>query len=295
MTETFLILVTVLLRIFSNPLANVFQKQLTTKGNHPLLVNFLTYLLLSVACLFFATTVPWSELPQQFWVYAVLGGIVGALGNGFLVKALQKGDLSVLGPINSYKSVVGVIAGIFLLGEFPNLWGILGIVLIIYGSYFVLDTTKERFSIALLKKSEIQFRLWAMILTAVEAVFVKKVIVASSTTTAFMTWCYSGAFFSFVLLFIYKPDFLKEIKKTDRVDVYKYIFLVICIGIMQLTTNYAIEHMDVGYALSLFQLSTIISVFFGYRFFQEQDIRKKLVGSAIMIIGSAVIIVLRNN
>ena len=150
-------------------------------------------------------------------------------------------------------------------------------------------------SIALLKKSEIQFRLWAMILTAVEAVFVKKVIVASSTTTAFMTWCYSGAFFSFVLLFIYKPDFLKEIKKTDRVDVYKYIFLVICIGIMQLTTNYAIEHMDVGYALSLFQLSTIISVFFGYRFFQEQDIRKKLVGSAIMIIGSAVIIVLRNN
>ena len=295
MTETFLILVAVLLRIFSNPLANVFQKQLTTKGNHPLLVNFLTYLLLSVACLFFATTVPWSELPQQFWVYAVLGGIVGALGNGFLVKALQKGDLSVLGPINSYKSVVGIIAGIFLLGEFPNLWGILGIVLIIYGSYFVLDTTKERFSIALLKKSEIQFRLWAMILTAVEAVFVKKVIVASSTTTAFMTWCYFGSFFSFVLLFIYKPDFLKEIKKTDRVDVYKYIFLVICIGIMQLTTNYAIEHMDVGYALSLFQLSTIISVFFGYRFFQEQDIRKKLVGSAIMIIGSAVIIVLRNN
>ena len=295
MTETFLILVAVLLRIFSNPLANVFQKQLTTKGNHPLLVNFLTYLLLSVACLFFATTVPWSELPQQFWVYAVLGGIVGALGNGFLVKALQKGDLSVLGPINSYKSVVGIIAGIFLLGEFPNLWGILGIVLIIYGSYFVLDTTKERFSIALLKKSEIQFRLWAMILTAVEAVFVKKVIVASSTTTAFMTWCYSGAFFSFVLLFIYKPGLSKEIEKISRTDVYKYIFLVICIGIMQLTTNYAIEHMDVGYALSLFQLSTIISVFFGYRFFQEQDIRKKLVGSAVMIIGSVVIIVLRNN
>lgn len=123
--------------------------------------------------------------------------MTGALGNGFLVKALQKGDLSVLGPINSYKSVIGIVVGIILLGEIPNRWGVLGIALIIYGSYFVLDTTEERFSFALLKKSEIQFRLWAMILTAIEAVLVKKVILVSSTTVAFISWCWFGAVFSF--------------------------------------------------------------------------------------------------
>jgi drug/metabolite transporter (DMT)-like permease len=52
--------------------------------------------------------------------------------------------------------------------------------------------------------------------------------------------------------------------------------------------------MPVGYALSLFQLSTIVSVFFGHRFFNEQDIRKKLIGSAIMIAGSVIIILLKN-
>ena len=51
MIETFLTTGTVLLRIFSNPFGNVFQKQLT-KDNHPLLINFLTYLLLSFVCLF---------------------------------------------------------------------------------------------------------------------------------------------------------------------------------------------------------------------------------------------------
>ncbi|GEM_PF-5949857 len=30
----------VILRVLSNPVANVFQKQLTNRNNHPLLVNF---------------------------------------------------------------------------------------------------------------------------------------------------------------------------------------------------------------------------------------------------------------
>jgi hypothetical protein len=71
--------------------------------------------------------------------------VAGALGNGFLVKALPRGDLSVLVPINSYKSVVGLITGIFLLSTMPNAPQMLGIVLIIWRSYFVLDTTEERF------------------------------------------------------------------------------------------------------------------------------------------------------
>jgi len=269
MAEAVLISIAVLLRIFSNPLGNVFQKQLTTKGIHPLVVNFLTYFLLSLVCLFIAAFIHWPVLPRQFWIYSILGGIVGALGNGFLVKALQYGDLSILGPINSYKSVVGIMVGIILLGEIPNLWGILGIALIIYGSYFVLDTTTERFSLALLKKRDIQYRLWAMILTAIEAVFVKKVILASSTTIAFMSWCCFGAVFSFVLLFIYRREINKEVKIISNRYIGKFAALIVCIGTMQLTTNYTFEHLAVGYSLSLFQLSTIVSVLLGYRFFKE--------------------------
>lgn len=293
MAETLLTALAVLLRIVSNPFGNVLQKHLTVKDHHPLLVNFLTYLLLSFICIFIVGTTDLTTLSGEFWLYAVLGGFVGALGNGFLVKALQKGDLSVLGPINSYKSVVGMLIGIFLLAEIPNLWGILGIVLIIYGSYFVLDTTAERFSWALLRKSEIQFRIWAMILTAVEAVFVKKVIIASSTTLAFVTWCVFGAFFSFLLLFVYRINVKTELQKITVPHFKYYVLLIICIGIMQYSTNYTFDHMPVGYALSLFQLSVILSVLFGHRWFNEQHIRKKLIGSAIMIVGSVLIILLK--
>ncbi|ULQ53742.1 EamA family transporter [Flavihumibacter fluvii] len=286
--------IAVLLRIISNPVGNVFQKQLTSGGHHPLLVNFLTYLLLSVLVITLAWPVHWLELPPGFWYNAIAAGIAGALGNGFLVKALQMGDLSVLGPVNSYKSVIGIIVGIFLLGEVPNIWGLLGVVLIIWGSYFVLDTTEERFSWALLKKKEIQYRIWAMVLTAIEAVLIKKIILYSSPTTAFICWCWFGAFFSGLLLFFFRQNIALVNGPLKGGIILKYALLVTCIGIMQFTTNYAFDHMQVGYALSLFQLSTIISVLLGHRLFGEKHIRQKLIGSAIMIIGSVIIILLKN-
>lgn len=294
MIITVLVSLAVLLRILINPLGNVLQKQLTGKGIHPLVVNFVSYFVLSVFCLFLAVFIHWPTLPPQFWVYSIAGGMTGALGNGFLVKALQYGELSVLGPINSYKPVVGIIGGVILLGEIPGLWGILGILLIVYGSYIVLDTTKERFSFALLKKSDIQYRMLAMILTAIEAVFVKRVILVSSVNIAFISWCCFGAVFSFVLLFVYRVDIKNELMHIDNSILYKFSLLIVCIGMMQFTTNYAFEHMSVGYALSLFQLSSIISVFLGYRVFKEIDLRKKLIGSSIMIVGSILIILLKD-
>lgn len=290
MSGLVLTIIAVLLRIVSNPVANVFQKQLTASNNHPLMVNFITYFSLSFVCVFFSFTVRWVELQGDFWIYSILGGMVGAFGNGFLVKALQNGDLSVLGPINSYKSVVGILVAILLLGEIPSVWGFLGIALIIYGSYFVLETTEDKFSWALLKRKEIQFRVWALILTAIEAVFVKKVILASSPVISFISWCWFGALFSFFLLFLYNVNGKNEIKQLQLSTVSKYVYLTICIGTMQLTTNYVFNNMPVGYALSLFQLSTIVSVVLGHRIFKEQGIVKKLIGSGIMIIGSIIII-----
>jgi drug/metabolite transporter (DMT)-like permease len=63
-------------------------------------------------------------------------------------------------------------------------------------------------------------------------------------------------------------------------------------GIMQMATNYSFAHMQVGYALALFQLSGIVSVGLGYMFFKERNIRKKLLGTVIMIMGAVLIILL---
>ena len=60
-------------------------------------------------------------------------------------------------------------------------------------------------------------------------------------------------------------------------------------GIMQLTTLYTFGRLQVGPSLALFQLSALISVFLGYRYFQEQHIRRRLLGAAVMVAGAAMI------
>lgn len=271
-------------------MGNVLQKQLVYRGVHPLIVNFLTYLILSIPCFGLAVRINWLSFPPQFWLYSILAGIFGALGNGFLVRALEKGEISVLGPINAYKSIIGILGGFLLLGEIPSFWGLSGVILIIYGSYFVLETTEERFSWKILLRTEIKYRLLALILTAIEAVFVKKITLISSITATTISWCWFGTIFSFLFLLLYRINPKIEIRKIRPSDITKSLYLAMCAGVMLITTIYSLIHLPVGYALSLFQLSSIGGIFLGYHFFNEKDIRKKLFGSIVMIAGSVMII-----
>ncbi len=284
----------VLIRVLSNPAANVFQKMLT-KRQHPLFINTLSYFILACASLFLLLGQDLSSLPREYWTFSVLGGIAGALGNGFIIRALETGDLSVLGPINAWKSIVGMVIAFILIGELPNAWGFAGVALIILGSYFVLDTGPERFHWSVLKQPAIRYRLLALLLTGTQAVFDKRIIQASDQRMAFVSWCVFGFLFSAVFLSFRKVKIKEEIAKIDGPSLMKYLALAACVGIMTLSTNYCFANMAVGEALALFQLSILVSVFFGWHFFQERDLWKKLLGAMIMIGGSLLIILLKGD
>ena len=286
-------LLAVITRILVNPFSNVLQKQITIKGQHPLFINLFTYLVLAIISTVFIFDVSVQSLDSSFWWYSLAGGITGALGNGFIIKALEKGDLSVLGPINAYKSIVGMLFAFIIIREVPNTWGFLGMAFIIIGSYFVLDTTEEKFSWQLFKTPAIQYRLAALILTGIQAVLDKKVIEHSNLEIAFAGWSIFGAGFSFVFILFTKVSIKQEINKFTTSILLKYVFLVTTVGLMLASTNYTLSHMPVGYALALFQLSILLSVVLGHRLFNELHLAKKLIGASIMIIGSAMIILLK--
>jgi drug/metabolite transporter (DMT)-like permease len=286
-------LLAVIIRILVNPFSNVLQKQITLKGQHPLFINLATYTLLAFISVFLIYDISIQSLDTEFWIYSIAGGITGALGNGFIVKALEKGDLSVLGPINAYKSIVGMLFAFIIIREVPNIWGLMGMGFIIVGSYFVLDTTEEKFSWQLFKTPAIQYRLAALVLTGIQAVLDKKVIEHSNLEIAFAGWSIFGAGFSFVFILFTKVSIQKEFKNVDGAILVKYFLLLLTVGLMLASTNYTLSHMPVGYALALFQLSILLSVVLGHRFFNELHLFKKLMGATIMVIGSALIILMK--
>ena len=297
--------ITVAVRILTNALSGVFQKRLTGQSQHPLFVNFITYFLLSIASLVLIIGESLPNPGREFLFYSILTGVTGALGNGCIVKALQTGELSVLGPVNAWKSVVGLVTAFVLIGERPNWLGVSGIGLIIVGSYVVLGGGQERFSWAILRQPAIRYRLLALVLTGIQAVFDKQVIRYSNLRLAFASWAVAGAVFALLILLVRRIDLRVELLKIDHGVIGhgvighgvighgvigNYLLLTILIGLMVGSTNFAFSLMPVAAALSLFQLSLLLSVIFGVKLFNETGLRRKLAGASIMVAGSLLIL-----
>ncbi|MBR1753287.1 EamA family transporter [bacterium] len=278
MTYLFLIL-----RILSTPVANAFQKKIV-QNNSAIISNFYVYFILSIGCIPFMTQVSWNTLPRTVYYNAMLSGILCSVGTICLIKALEKGELSILGPINSYKCIIGLVSAFVLLGEIPTFAGFLGMLLIVYGSWFIFETTKEGFSFELFKRRDIQLRFAALIMSGVEAGILKKVIIQSSPEISFYLWCCLAALFSFIILIFSGKKFEKPVGMRD------YFTVASGIAIMQLSTNIVFKYMQVGFALALFQLSTLVTLFLGFKMFREGEMKKKFIGTMIMILGSVLIL-----
>lgn len=67
-------------------------------------------------------------------------------------------------------------------------------------------------------------------------------------------------------------------------------WLALSTGVMQLTTLLAFGALQVGYFVALFQLSTLVSVALGARYFAEQNIGRRLVASAVMVAGAVLLV-----
>ena len=266
----------VIIRIFSNSYLNVFQKILTNKGQNSSVVNFYTYLGLTILCLFFF---PNSAFSPELLINCLIMGLLGTLGNYFIIKALSIGDLSAIAPINSYKPIVAMLVGYFYLGEIPAMKALLGILLIIGGTYFILGSKNS----VKVNPIAIFYRLLALIFSGTEAIFIKKVVILSGVFNSFFLWSLFGLIFATIFLLISRN---KPIVKSTKYQ----LFLILAVGLMQYTTNFVFSKMNVSYALALFQLSTILSVFLGANIFKEKDFKTKFIGSVIMAVGAIIII-----
>lgn len=267
----FYTLISVLVRIFSNSYLNVCQKVLTSRGQRASVVNFYTYLGLTVLVL---PLLHIADFNAELLINFVIMGLLGALGNYFIIKALSIGELSTLAPINSYKPVVALFAGILYLHEIPTLNAVLAIALIIVGTIILIDKTAGKFNL-----KAVFYRVLALIFSATEAVFIKKIIVLTNVTNAFALWVLAGLVFSALLAVRSLGDM--------KISSWKYqILLILSVGVMQYSTNYVFSRMSVAYALALFQLSTLISVVFGAKMFDERGLVRKLIASGVMVLGS---------
>jgi drug/metabolite transporter (DMT)-like permease len=286
----------VLARIVASPLSNLFQKQLAQRSGSPLFIIGVVHGLLTLVCLplWLLQPAP-ARLPGwEVWTAMLACAVLAVAGNVLLVYALKATDLSVLGPINAYKSVIALFLGIYVIGERPTAAGAAGMVLILAGSYFVVDADvshpRSNAFVRFFRERGIQLRFAALALSATEAVLLKKAIGLSSPLTTFVLWSVLGLVVAAGAIAILLKGQTPAQITILRDNLRTYFSLAAATGLMQLTTVLTFGLLQVGYSLALFQMSTLISVFLGYRYFQETNIRSRLFGSVVMVAGAVLIV-----
>ena len=169
-----------------------------------------------------------------------------------------------------------MIIAFLYLNEVPSLMATGGILLIIIGTYILHNIGKYN-------KTAVFYRVLALIFSGTEAVFIKKIILLTNIPTSFALWAISGLIFSCLFVISSKHELKIPSVKT-------LALLILSVAIMQYSTNFVFSKINVSYALALFQLSTLLSVFLGVNIFKEDGLKRKVIASLVMILGAIIII-----
>lgn len=282
-------------RVLANPVSNVFQKQLAQRHADPLFVILATHAVLSAAVLPVAWRWGLPPLAHVFWTDAVVAAVLAVASNALLVAALARTDLSLLGPVNAYKAVVSLALAAVLVGEVPTPLGLAGVLLILGGSALVVDRgagqPRSRALGAFFRERGVQLRLAALVLSATEAVFLKRALLASTPVVTFLAWCLLGCVVAGLaaLVLLGRPALDGEIPRWHA-NRRTYLWLALTTGLMQLTTLLTFGVLQVSYSLALFQLSSLVSVGLGWHYFDERDAGRRLAGASVMVAGAVLIV-----
>jgi len=244
----------------------------------------LPYLLIAL----FIDGFPTIQWPDFLWATGVSFGL-----NSFtfylFYRALQQGPLSHTMPFTAFTPVFLIPVAFVMIGERPDLKGILGIICVFAGGFSIHLTPQNvirsfkniMHSTGTLLMILVSF-IWSITATA------EKVAVISS----------SQAFYGFIICTLlstgYLPIILKKksvYSETIRRHGLQLSVLGFISGLMVLAQFTALKYLLVSYVISFKRAGAIVSVLIGVIFFHEKNALKNILSTLIIILGVFLILI----
>lgn len=264
----------------------VIIKELTDRKNN-----------LSVTFIFFFLSLPFlfpflffSERPENFLFLknVFISSIIYTNSFILYVKSISLEDVSLVAPLYNFNVFFLIILTSIFLNEKVTFIKILGLSLLVYGSSFLTkrENILESFK-ALFKNKGAKYMVLSSLLIAIGRTidgFSAKMGV-SSIYYSFFLYLFITVILFFILLFTRKFNEVGVLLKNKLflsslaglTNAYSYLFLLI-----------AFKKIDISIAEPSTMLGTIITIIISKYFFKE-NIKYRLIGTLIMIIGAYLI------
>ncbi len=205
-------------------------------------------------------------LGQEFWIALVVGAGLNAVCTILYMKAIKQSALSLTVPLVALTPMFLLLTSPFMIGEFPDLSGVLGIVLIVIGSY-VLNFNASSWGYFAPFRTLLQEpgpRL--MLITA---------FLWSITAT-------SGMAIVLIPIMLYKsPRAIQQIPLVYKKLAPIGFFCALTVIFQMLAVSLTL----VAHVIAIKRTSTVMSVLWEFFIFRESGFKERLLGASIMVAG----------
>ncbi|MCM4160841.1 EamA family transporter [Antarcticibacterium flavum] len=233
-----------------------------------------------------------EELTSRF-LWALLASSVLQLTVILLYfKAIKRSELSVTVPLITLTPLFMLLTSPIMIGEFPNALGIVGIVLIVAGTYIsnLSPDQKNVFApfVSLVKNQGSRYMLIVAFIWSITSNIDK--IGVEETSPVF--WAFTKDFL--ILFYLIPILIIKSRKPLRQINNRKWglLFVGFFKSASVLTQMYAIQFILVAYVISIKRASSIFIILFAFFYLNEkQNFRNRMIGIITILAGLFIIAV----
>jgi len=252
-------------------------------------VNLLALLLLGLFAFALTPQIPGTDI---LFVLGIVGSaVLNVVAQLASARALKLADVSLVTPLLTFSPVFTVIIAAFFLNEIPSVQGLIGVGFVLLGAYWLTrkaDVGWFEPLNSLAFTPAILLVLLAGLLWAITPLFEKTAMQHTNPESPRLT-----AFAANSLLTLLLTPLVIMRRKTSIASLFHYhrelLLSGLIAGIAPILGYTAFSLGFVGYVTTLFKLSALMSVVWGFVFFKETGMAQRLPASIIMVIGAILI------
>ncbi len=229
------------------------------------------------------------SLQPGFLLALLITSLCNLVANYFVFNGLKTADMSLCVPMLSFTPLFQIFTSSVLMGESPPLIGLLGIILIVLGSY-ILNTKKGSKLFdplrSILRNRGVLLFFFTAVIWSVSTNFDKMVVLRSD-------WVFGLSLFYLFLgisFLIMGTIAKKHPIRGWGLHFGKLLFPALVISVSGIFINLALTMQIVPFVYSIKRLSVVFSVLYGTLLLREKGIARRLPGALIMLSGVLLIL-----
>lgn len=266
----------------------IFYKRMLRTAEPLVVIWGVTALALPLLALFAWLFTPQIPRIDGIFVAAIVGaGMLNVAAHLANTTALKRADVSLVTPLLNFGPVFTLLLALLFLGEMPTGRGVVGVLLVLIGAYWLTRTDAASWLAplrSLSAKPEVLLVLLAGLLWSItpllEKAAIQHTIPQSPRFTAFVATATLVLFLSLPVLRRGQQAFVPLLNQRSS-----WLAAGLIAGVAPILGYTAMSLGLVGYVTTLFKLSSVLTVLWAALFLGERDLTQRLPAAALMVIG----------